>query len=126
METKAEDRAAECPAVVARAIPSGDDDASRCASGIGHLLAEWLALCDAFNAAEPVPFALRRELDDLEWRIIETPAANMAELLLKGRVAKSWFDDRRAPAYFAGEKLAADAARLLNSWGSAMLDCSER
>lgn len=121
METKAEDRA-----VMVRAVPSCDPNASRGAPGIAHLLPEWLALCDAFDAAEPVPSELRHALDDLEWRIIETPAANMAELLLKGRVVKTWFDDLRPPAYFAGQKLADEPARLANSWGSAMLDCSER
>ncbi len=121
METKAEDRAA-----MVRAVPSCDPNASRGAPGIAHLLPEWFALCDAFDAAEPVPFELRRVLDDLEWRIIETPAANMAELLLKGRIAKTWFDDGVPSAYFAGLKLADDAARLANSWAGAMLDCSER
>ncbi len=111
METKAEDRA-----VLARAVTSGDLNESRGASGLASLLAVWLALCDDCDAADPdIRYEPRFDLDDLEWRIIQTPAANMAELLLKGRVAKRWFDTRKPSAFFAGARLADDAARLADS-----------
>jgi hypothetical protein len=118
METKAEDRAAECssPAVLARAVPRGDANASLGACELARLLAEWLALCDACDADGPdISNELICTRRDLETRIIETPAANVAELLLKGRVAKRYFDDRETAAFWAGRLLADDAARLAAS-----------
>ncbi|HEY8125990.1 MAG TPA: hypothetical protein VIF88_11290 [Methylocystis sp.] len=98
------------------AAPATLDGGSNNASPLASLLAAWLSLCEACDAAGPdVPYELRSTRCDLETRIIETPARNIAELLLKGRVVKRWFDARETAAVWAGRLLADDAARLAAS-----------
>ena len=97
------------------ALPAIAEASSR-GSDLGRLASAWIALCDACDAAGPdIPYELRSTRRDLETRIIEAPAANVAELLLKGRVVKRWFDAPEVGAYWAGRLLAGDAARLADS-----------